>query len=106
MLVYLDEAYNRFKVENRLNSRNDLKMAVTEGAVERVRPKLMTVMTTIIALLPILLGHGTGAEVMQRIAAPMIGGLVSSTALTLIIVPVLFYLVKLKSISFRKTASE
>ena len=58
----------------------------------------MTVMTTIIALLPIMLGHGTGSEVMQRIAAPMIGGLISSTILTLIIVPVLFYLVKLKSI--------
>ncbi|MCP4703661.1 MAG: efflux RND transporter permease subunit [candidate division Zixibacteria bacterium] len=98
MLVYLEEAFNRFKNENRLNSSNDLKTAVIEGAVERVRPKLMTVMTTIIALLPIMLGHGTGSEVMQRIAAPMIGGLISSTILTLIIVPVLFYLVKLKSI--------
>ena len=98
MLVYLEEAFNRFKTQNRLNSRNDLKNAVIDGAVERVRPKLMTVMTTIIALLPIMLGHGTGSEVMQRIAAPMIGGLISSTILTLIIVPVLFYLVKLKSI--------
>ncbi len=106
MLVYLEEAYNRFKKENRLNCGNDLKSAVIEGAVERVRPKLMTVMTTIIALLPIMLGHGTGSEVMQRIAAPIIGGLISSTILTLIIVPVLFYLVKLKSISIRNIGGE
>ena len=59
----------------------------------------MTVATTILALLPIMLGHGTGSEVMQRIAAPMIGGLVSSTALTLIIVPVLFYLVHIRHLS-------
>jgi len=98
MMVYLEEAYNRFKAQNRLNSGNDLQTAVIEGAVERVRPKLMTVLTTIIALLPIMLGHGTGSEVMQRIAAPMIGGLVTSTILTLIIVPVLFYLVKLRLI--------
>lgn len=58
----------------------------------------MTVMTTIIALLPIMLGHGAGSEVMQRIAAPMIGGLVSSTILTLIIVPVLFYLIKTREV--------
>ena len=101
MLVYLEEAFNRFKNENRLNNSNDLKDAIIDGAVDRVRPKLMTVMTTIIALLPIMLGHGTGSEVMQRIAAPMIGGLVSSTILTLIIVPVLYYLVKLKSIPNR-----
>jgi Cu(I)/Ag(I) efflux system membrane protein CusA/SilA len=101
MLVYLEEAFNRFRSQNRLNSVSDLKNAVIDGAVERVRPKLMTVTTTIIALLPIMLGHGTGSEVMQRIAAPMIGGLVSSTILTLIIVPVLFYLAKLKSISSR-----
>jgi Cu(I)/Ag(I) efflux system membrane protein CusA/SilA len=93
MLVYLEEAVNRYRSEERLNSRSDLKAAVMEGAVERVRPKLMTVLTTIIALIPIMLGHGAGSEVMQRIAAPMIGGLVSSTLLTLIVVPVIFYLV-------------
>ncbi len=99
MLVYLEEAVTRYKKENRLNTLADLKNAVTEGAVERVRPKLMTVATTIIALLPIMFGHGTGSEVMQRIAAPMVGGLISSTALTLIIVPVLFYLVKQKQVA-------
>ncbi|MFH2035271.1 MAG: CusA/CzcA family heavy metal efflux RND transporter [Candidatus Zixiibacteriota bacterium] len=98
MLVYLEEAYHRFKSENRMTSLVDLHQAVVEGAVERVRPKLMTVMTTIIALLPIMFGHGTGSEVMQRIAAPMIGGLISSTILTLIIVPVLYYFTKVKSV--------
>jgi len=93
MLVYLDEAVRRFRRENRLNTLTDLTEAVMEGAVERVRPKLMTVGTTVIALLPIMFGHGTGSEVMRRIAAPMIGGLVSSTVLTLVIIPVLFFLV-------------
>jgi len=70
-----------------------LKEAITEGAVERVRPKIMTVATTILALLPIMLGHGIGSEVMQRIAAPMVGGLVTSAILTLIVVPSLYYIV-------------
>ncbi|MCH7691153.1 MAG: efflux RND transporter permease subunit, partial [candidate division Zixibacteria bacterium] len=96
MLVYLEEAKKRYKREGRLNSADDLKSAVMEGAVERVRPKLMTVATTLIALLPIMFSHGAGSAVMQRIAAPMIGGLVSSTALTLVVVPVLFYIVNKK----------
>jgi Cu(I)/Ag(I) efflux system membrane protein CusA/SilA len=66
-----------------------------KAAVERGRPKLMTVSTTIIALLPIMLGHGTGSKVIQRIVAPMIGGLISSALLTLVIVPALFYMVKM-----------
>ena len=99
MLVYLEEAVSRYRAQNRLNTLEDLRAAVMEGAVERVRPKLMTVATTILALLPIMIGHGTGSEVMQRIAAPMIGGLVSSTVLTLIIVPVLFLSVKTRSLS-------
>lgn len=98
MLVYLEEAVTRYRNEGRLKSQKELGSAVMEGAVERVRPKLMTVSTTIIALLPIMLGHGTGSEVMQRIAAPMIGGLISSTILTLIIVPVLFYMIKMRNI--------
>jgi len=99
MLVYLDEAVARYKSENRFHTRADLHQAVIEGAVERVRPKLMTVSTTIIALVPIMFGHGTGSEVMQRIAAPMIGGLVSSTILTLVIVPVLYYIVKMREVT-------
>jgi len=93
MLVYLEEAVRRYKKEGRLNTAEDLKNATIEGAVERVRPKLMTVITTLLALLPIMLGHGTGSEVMRRIAAPMVGGMVSSTILTLIIVPVVFLVV-------------
>ena len=94
MLVYLDEAVGRFRRLGRLSTQDDLKAAVMEGAVERVRPKIMTVATTIIALLPVLLGHGAGSEVMQRIAAPMVGGMVTSTLLTLIVVPALYYLVQ------------
>ena len=63
-----------------------------EGAVLRVRPKIMTVTTIIVGLLPILWGHGTGASVMKRIAAPMVGGMVSATVLTLVVVPVIYSL--------------
>ena len=65
-----------------------------EGAVERVRPKMMTVVAIMASLLPILWSHGTGAEVMSRIAVPMIGGMVSSTALTLIVIPAIYAIVK------------
>ena len=69
-----------------------LRQAVVEGAVQRVRPKMMTVCTTIIALLPIMWSNGTGADTMKRIAAPMIGGLVSSSVLILVIIPAVYYL--------------
>ena len=65
-----------------------------EGAVERVRPKMMTVVAIMAGLLPILWSHGTGSEVMQRIAVPMIGGMVSSTVLTLVVIPAIYALVK------------
>lgn len=94
MLVYLDEAFSRYKSENRLNNPDDLRKSIVEGAAERVRPKIMTVATTLIGLLPIMFGTTTGSEVMKRIAAPMVGGLVSSTLLTLLIIPVVYYLVK------------
>jgi len=68
----------------------DLFAAITEGAVQRVRPKLMTVATTLIGLLPLMWTHGSGADVMRRIAAPMIGGLITSTVLTLEIVPAIY----------------
>ena len=70
----------------------DLFEAISYGAVQRVRPKLMTVITTILGLTPLMLGHGTGADVMKRIAAPMIGGLVTSTVLTLVIIPAIYCL--------------
>ncbi|MDW7679144.1 MAG: CusA/CzcA family heavy metal efflux RND transporter, partial [bacterium] len=94
MLVYLDEALARYKAEGRMKSWNDLKQAISEGAVDRVRPKLMTVATTLIGLLPIMIGSATGSQVMKRIAAPMVGGLISSTILTLIIIPAIYALWK------------
>jgi Cu(I)/Ag(I) efflux system membrane protein CusA/SilA len=73
-----------------MKSSKDLRTAIIEGAVERVRPKLMTVATTLIGLLPVMYGSEAGAQVMKRIAAPMVGGLVSSTILTLIIIPAIY----------------
>ncbi len=93
MIVYLNSSRKQYQAENRLKTEEDLRKSVEEGAVERVRPKIMTVATTILALLPVMLGHGTGAEVMQRIAAPMVGGMISSTILTLIVVPSLYYII-------------
>ncbi|MBU1881466.1 efflux RND transporter permease subunit, partial [bacterium] len=99
MLVYLDEAYKRFSRENRMKSVTDLRNAISEGAVDRVRPKLMTVATTVIGLLPIMIGSGTGSEVMKRIAAPMVGGLVSSTVLTLVILPAIYFYIKRRHVA-------
>jgi Cu(I)/Ag(I) efflux system membrane protein CusA/SilA len=92
MIVYLDEAFERYRREGRMRTQHDLFEAITEGAVQRIRPKLMTVTTTIAGLLPIMLHHGAGADVMQRIALPMIGGLITSTILTLEIVPAIYSL--------------
>jgi len=94
MLVYLEEAYRRYGREGRLTGLSGLHSAIMEGAVERVRPKLMTVATTMIGLLPLMIGHGTGSQVMKRMASPMIGGLISSTILTLIIIPAIYAIVK------------
>ena len=96
MLVYLDSAFNRYSAENRMKSLTDLRSAISEGAVDRVRPKVMTVMTTLIGLMPILIGSGAGSEIMKRIAAPMIGGLITSSLLTLVIIPAAYYLLKRK----------
>ncbi len=92
MLVYLDEAWGRWKREGRLRTLEDLRAVTMEGAVDRVRPKVMTVVTSVIALLPVMLGAGTGARVMKRIAAPLVGGLVTSTILTLVVVPAAWFL--------------
>jgi len=94
MLVYLDEAFERFRARSQMNGIDDLKAAIIEGAVERVRPKLMTVATTLIGLLPILVGTETGTRVMKRIAAPMVGGMISSTLLTLLLIPAIYLLWK------------
>ena len=92
MLVYLDEAYERRVREGRMTTAQDLREAIMEGAVQRVRPKMMTVAAIMGGLLPIMWTTGTGADVMKRIAAPMIGGMVSSTLLTLVVIPVLYAL--------------
>jgi len=90
MLVYLDETFERRKKQGKMNSPADLAAAIIEGAVDRVRPKLMTVCTTLIGLLPVMLGTETGSQVMKRIAGPMVGGLISSTVLTLVIIPAVY----------------
>jgi Cu(I)/Ag(I) efflux system membrane protein CusA/SilA len=94
MLLYLDHAYDRFKGASILNNRNDLADAIYEGAVKRVRPKVMTICVIIAGLLPILWSHGTGADVMKRIATPMVGGVVTSGIMELAIYPIIFYLWK------------
>ena len=98
MLIYLDHALKERKEkaahEGRALTRDDVYAAIIEGAVERVRPKMMTVVAIMAGLLPILWSHGTGSEVMQRIAVPMIGGMVSSTLLTLIVIPAIYALIK------------
>ncbi|MCO4770647.1 MAG: CusA/CzcA family heavy metal efflux RND transporter [Deltaproteobacteria bacterium] len=92
MLVYLDETWNRWVAEGRVLTIDDLKAVTIEGAVDRVRPKVMTVVTSVIALLPVMIGTDTGTRVMKRIAAPMVGGLISSTVLTLVIIPAAWFL--------------
>jgi Cu(I)/Ag(I) efflux system membrane protein CusA/SilA len=87
--------------EGRALSAGDLYDAIMSGAVERVRPKMMTVAAIMAGLLPIMWSHGTGAEVMQRIAVPMIGGMVSSTVLTLVVIPAVYAVVK--SIEVRRS---
>ncbi|MCU0966671.1 MAG: efflux RND transporter permease subunit, partial [Burkholderiaceae bacterium] len=98
MLIYLDHAWTHAqescRQKGRLPGAADLYGAVMEGAVERVRPKMMTVVAIMAGLLPIMWGTGTGSEVMRRIAAPMVGGMISSTVLTLGVIPALYALIK------------
>jgi Cu(I)/Ag(I) efflux system membrane protein CusA/SilA len=94
MLVYLNQAIRRHigvaEAQNRQLTLKDVEQAVIDGAVLRVRPIMMTVAAIIAGLLPIMFGGGTGSEVMRRIAAPMVGGMVSATILTLVVIPALF----------------
>jgi len=98
MLIYLDSALKELKEKRAREGRpftgDDLYAAIMSGAVDRVRPKMMTVAAIMAGLLPIMWSHGTGAEVMQRIAVPMIGGMVSSTVLTLVVIPAIYAVVK------------
>lgn len=107
MLVYLDQAYQRRILRQGTISIQALGDAIVEGAVDRVRPKIMTVATTLIGLLPVMYGSETGSQIMKRIAAPMVGGLISSTVLTLIIIPVVYFIWKRRQVRLIfKTASE
>lgn len=90
MLLYLDLSYRQHSAENRLQSRQDLTEAIVEGAARRIRPKLMTGMTTLIGLTPILWSTGSGADVMKRIAAPMVGGIISTLLMVLIVYPAIY----------------
>ena len=98
MLIYLDQALEaraaQRQAEGRLLDAGDLREVIIEGAVNRVRPKMMTVVAIMAGLLPIMWSSGTGSEVMRRIAAPMVGGMVSSTVLTLVVIPALYSLIK------------
>jgi Cu(I)/Ag(I) efflux system membrane protein CusA/SilA len=94
MLLYLDQAFEKFKAAGQMRTLRDLQEAVEEGAVKRIRPKMMTVMAILMGLLPIMWSHGAGSDVMKRIAAPMVGGVVTSFALELLVYPVLFTLWK------------
>lgn len=94
MLLYLELAYEKWKKDGKLNSIYDLKEAVMYGAVKRIRPKIMTVSVILAGLVPIMFSHGTGADVMKRIAAPMVGGVITSTILELIIYPAIYMIWK------------
>jgi copper/silver efflux system protein len=100
MLLYLDHAWDKYRAEDRMASMNDLYSAVKEGAVQRIRPKIMTVCAILFGLLPIMWSPTTqaGADVMKRIAAPMIGGVVTSAILELLIYPVIFVIWRRRSL--------
>ncbi len=94
MIMFLDDACSKRQQENRLQSLSDLRDAVIEGAALRVRPKIMTAAAIFLGLLPIMWSQGTGADIMKRIAAPMIGGMVTATILTLLVIPAMFLIWK------------
>mgnify|MGYP000087672294 CR=1 FL=1 len=110
MLVYLNQSYESLRAdvakEGRKFTKNDVRIAVMQGAGLRVRPIMMTVMAIVVGLVPIMLGDGTGSEVMQRIAGPMIGGMLSTVILTLLVIPAIFYLWKQTGIKQNQSLSD
>ena len=94
MLLYLDIAYDNWKEKGMIKSFASLRESIFEGAVKRIRPKMMTVMVLFFGLLPILIGHGIGGDVMKRIAAPMAGGIFTSLIMELTLFPAIFYILK------------
>jgi Cu(I)/Ag(I) efflux system membrane protein CusA/SilA len=105
MIMYLDQSFRQRLQAGRLNDRADVAEAVAEGAVERLRPVLMTVTAITAGLAPILWGGGTGADVMKRIAAPMVGGMVTATLLTLVAIPALYFLWRSRQVERRERAA-
>jgi len=105
MLIYLDQAHRRSSALHTLTDRAAVDAAVEHGAVERVRPLLMTVTAIMAGLIPILWSDGTGADVMKRIAAPMVGGMLSSSILTLLVIPAIYSLWKEHELSRRGDGS-
>lgn len=98
MLLYLDLSYEKFKKNGLLKSMADLRESIFEGAVKRIRPKMMTVMTTMLGLLPIVIGIGTGSDVMKRIALPMVGGIITSMIMELTVYPAIYYTIKRREV--------
>jgi Cu(I)/Ag(I) efflux system membrane protein CusA/SilA len=103
MLLFLDLSHDEYKAKGILRTRRDLVEAIVHGAVKRVRPKAMTVFAAMLGLLPIMWSTGTGADLMKRIAAPMIGGLVTSFAMELLVYPAVYFLWKKKEVSDEDT---
>jgi len=102
MLSYLDQAYNQRKLHGKMRNLDDLKAAIMEGAALRIRPIFMTVTAIVAGLVPIMWAHGTGSQIMKRIAAPMVGGMISTTILSLLVLPTIYYLWKMREV--RETA--
>ena len=92
MLTYLDQAFKDKVNRGEMLTLRDLKAAIYQGTAQRIRPISMTVTAIIVGLLPIMWGHGTGSEVMKRIAAPMVGGMISTTLLSLLVLPTIYLL--------------
>jgi Cu(I)/Ag(I) efflux system membrane protein CusA/SilA len=105
MLIYLDQAIAKRRTANQLNNESDLIEAIEEGAVLRVRPKAMTVTVIIAGLLPIMFGGGTGSEVMRRIAAPMVGGMMSAPILSMFVLPAAYLLLHRRDMRNRSMTS-
>jgi copper/silver efflux system protein len=103
MLLYLDHAYHDLREKGRMRNRSDLREAIDFGAVRRVRPKIMTATVIIAGLVPIMWSHGTGADVMKRIVAPMIGGVATSVIMELAVYPVIYYFWKSKGLAKENT---
>lgn len=105
MLLYLDIAYDKFIKNGLMKSLADLREAIFEGAVKRIRPKMMTVLTTMLGLFPIIIGTGIGSDVMKRIAAPMVGGIITSLIMELTLFPAIFYIIKSREVKKNLTSN-